>query len=64
MSEFETAGYLEQLQADVRAALAAKMSLAQAVETVDYDHSSRWLLADRFHRRNVTAAYAELEWTQ
>jgi len=56
--------YLRQLHADVRAALAAKMSLAQAVETVDYDHSSQWLLADRFHRRNVTAAYAELEWTQ
>ena len=56
--------YFEQLQADVRAALAAKMSLAQAIETVDYNHSSHWLLADRFHRRNVTAAYAELEWTQ
>jgi len=56
--------YLAQLQTDVRGALAAKMSLAQAVETVDYDRSAHWLLADRFHRRNVTAAYAELEWIQ
>jgi quinoprotein relay system zinc metallohydrolase 2 len=56
--------YFEQLQVDVRAALAAKMSLAQAVDTVDYDRSGGWLLADRFHRRNVTAAYAELEWAQ
>jgi quinoprotein relay system zinc metallohydrolase 2 len=56
--------YLVQLRADVRTALAARRSLAQAVDTVGYDASAGWLLADRFHKRNVTAAYAELEWTQ
>jgi len=24
--------------------------------------ASDWQLTDRFHRRNVTAAFAELEW--
>jgi quinoprotein relay system zinc metallohydrolase 2 len=56
--------YLERLRADVRGALAAKESLAQAVDTIGYDASAGWLLADHFHKRNVTAAYAELEWTQ
>ncbi|HTS22325.1 MAG TPA: quinoprotein relay system zinc metallohydrolase 2 [Casimicrobiaceae bacterium] len=58
------AGYLERLRTDVRAALAAKKSLAEAVDSIGYDASEAWLLADRFHRRNVTAAYAELEWAQ
>jgi quinoprotein relay system zinc metallohydrolase 2 len=56
--------YLKQLLTDVRAALAAKMPLAQAIETVGYDGSDQWLLVDQFHKRNVTAAYAELEWDQ
>jgi quinoprotein relay system zinc metallohydrolase 2 len=56
--------YLERLRDDVQAALTAKASLAQAVETIGYEASAGWLLADRFHKRNVTAAFAELEWTQ
>jgi len=56
--------YLKQLLFDVRATLATKMPLAQAIETVGYDGSDRWLLVDQFHKRNVTAAYTELEWDQ
>jgi quinoprotein relay system zinc metallohydrolase 2 len=56
--------YLARLRHDVRAALAAKMPLAQAIESIRCDDSDRWLLVDQFHRRNVSAAYAELEWEE
>ena len=53
--------YLLQLQADVRHALKQGLTLSQAVERIAPDRPD-WLLLDVFHRRNVTAAYAELEW--
>jgi len=56
--------YLRHLLANVRAAIAEKKTLAQAIETVRLDPPDAWLLADEFHARNVTAAYAELEWEQ
>lgn len=56
--------YLVQLRRDVRAALVAKMSLAQAIESVSCEDEAHWLLVDRFHKRNVSAAYAELEWDE
>jgi quinoprotein relay system zinc metallohydrolase 2 len=54
--------YLDALLTETRAALESRITLAQAVEKVGQDQAARWQLADRFHRRNVTAAYAELEW--
>lgn len=54
--------YLSALQRDTRAAIRGRLSIAQAVEQVALPAGSTWLLADLFHRRNVTAAYAELEW--
>ena len=54
--------YLEALLRDTRAAIRNRRSLAQAVEQVALPVASAWLLTDLFHRRNVTAAYAELEW--
>ncbi len=54
--------YLEALQRDVRAALKARTSLARTVETLGAAPQPGWLLADHYHRRNLTAAYAELEW--
>ncbi len=56
--------YLKILFQDVRAALAAKTPIAEAVETVGCDDADHWLLVDQFHKRNVSAAYAELEWDQ
>lgn len=52
--------YFERLLADVRAAIAAQRTLAEAVESVGV--TGEWQLVDAFHKRNVTAAYAELEW--
>lgn len=54
--------YLEGLQRDVRAAIAAGRTLPQAVAAIT--PTGGWALSDRFHRRNVTAAYAELEWDE
>ena len=56
--------YLKQLFRDVRVAIAAKMPIAEAIETVGCDDADQWLLVDQFHKRNVSAAYAELEWDQ
>jgi quinoprotein relay system zinc metallohydrolase 2 len=53
--------YLLRLQSDVRAAIKSGRTLAQAVATVRGDRGT-WLLYGDFHKRNVSAAYAELEW--
>ena len=55
--------YLSGLLADVRAAIKANRTLAETLATVDGGRGE-WLLFDQFHRRNVTAAYAELEWDE
>ena len=54
--------YLETLLRETRAALKSRKTLPQAVDSVGVQAASRWQLAERFHRRNVTAAFAELEW--
>jgi len=54
--------YLEVLLRETRAALKSHQTLSQAVDSVGVQAASRWQLAERFHRRNVTAAFAELEW--
>ena len=54
--------YLEALLLETRAAVKAHVTLAQAVQRVGSEAARPWLLGERFHRRNVTAAYAELEW--
>ena len=53
--------YLNGLLTDVRAAIKANRTLTETLATVDGGRE-QWLLFDQFHRRNVTAAYAELEW--
>jgi quinoprotein relay system zinc metallohydrolase 2 len=62
-----TERYLMQLQSDVGAAIDEGLTLSQAVARLGTPTESRsagWLLVDAFHRRNVTAAYAELEWSK
>lgn len=54
--------YLETLLRETRTALKSGKTLSQAVDSVGTQAASRWQLAERFHRRNVTAAFAELEW--
>jgi quinoprotein relay system zinc metallohydrolase 2 len=55
--------YLVQLLADVRSAIKAKRTLAETIDAVR-PTTGEWLLVDAFHKRNVSAAYAELEWEE
>jgi quinoprotein relay system zinc metallohydrolase 2 len=54
--------YLLGLQAEIRALLKKGKFLEEAVETVGYSAKSHWQLFEQFHRKNVTTAFAELEW--
>lgn len=54
--------YLTTLRDETRAAIKAGKTIQQAVEAVGYGERGNWRLFDVFHKRNVTAAYAELEW--
>jgi quinoprotein relay system zinc metallohydrolase 2 len=54
--------YLADLVRDVRAALRQGQTMQQAVDTIGVGERSKWRLYDIYHRRNVTAAFAELEW--
>ncbi|SAK90838.1 beta-lactamase domain-containing protein [Caballeronia calidae] len=58
------ARYLADLARDVRAAIRKGETIRQAVDSIGLDEKDKWLLFDIYHRRNVTAAYAELEWEQ
>ncbi len=54
--------YLTTLRDEVRAIIAAGGFLEQAMEQVGLNERGRWLLFDDVHKRNVTRAFAELEW--
>jgi len=54
--------YLSTLRQTVRAWIADGGDLASAQASIDQPDSGDWLLIDHYHRRNVGAAYAELEW--
>lgn len=58
------ADYLGALLRDTRAAIRSMQPIQQAVARIAPPAGSAWLLTDRFHRRNLTAAYAELEWEE
>jgi len=47
---------------ETRAAIRARRTIQQATDEVGLSEADKWAVFDQFHRRNVTAAYAELEW--
>ncbi|MCW5626420.1 MAG: quinoprotein relay system zinc metallohydrolase 2 [Burkholderiales bacterium] len=55
--------YLQMIARDVRAAIRNNQTIEQAVESVGQSARNDWTNFDRFHGRNVTTAYAELEWS-
>jgi hypothetical protein len=54
--------YLALVADEIRGVLKRRGALEQAIQTVGWSQQSRWLLFDRYHARNVTAAFVELEW--
>ena len=56
------AAYLGGLLRETRAAIKSQWTIQQAIERIGIPPGAPWVLTDRFHRRNVTAAFAELEW--
>lgn len=54
--------YLRAIAADVRSMIKQNKTLKDALQTAGQSEKDQWLLADQFHARNVTAAFAELEW--
>ena len=54
--------YLQTLLTDIRNSLAKGEYLEQAVKTVGQSEKKRWKLFEKYHYKNVTTAFAELEW--
>jgi len=54
--------YLVTLRDGVREVIKQGGTIEQAVATVGQDERGHWLLFDDYHGRNVTTAFAELEW--
>jgi quinoprotein relay system zinc metallohydrolase 2 len=54
--------YLKAVAAEVRELIKDGASIADAPVQVAQEERGRWKLFDEFHARNVTAAFAELEW--
>ena len=54
--------YLESVADGVRAVIRRRGTLEEAVETIGPADAGHWLLLGDYHRRNVTAAFVELEW--
>lgn len=54
--------YLETIAADVRAMLKEGRTLAEAMKSAGLSEKDAWLLFKEYHARNVSAAFAELEW--
>jgi len=56
--------YLRSLLSETRAALRSGKTLQESVDSASESERPGWLLFDAYHRRNVTAAFAELEWEE
>ena len=54
--------YLAKVADGVRKALKDKKTIQEAIEGVAWDEKDKWQQFENFHRRTVTATYAELEW--
>ncbi len=54
--------YLAAIAGDVRRQIAEGKTLAEATKSAGFSEKDAWKLFDQYHVRNVTAAFAELEW--
>jgi hypothetical protein len=54
--------YLALIVRETRAAIKRRKTIQEATDEVGLSESAKWVNFDNYHRRNVTTAYAELEW--
>jgi len=54
--------YLDAVAQDVRRMIKEGKTLAEAARTAGLSEKDAWLLFEEYHARNVSAAFAELEW--
>ena len=54
--------YLTAIAEDVRQQIADGKTLSEATKTAGFSEKDAWKLFGQYHVRNVTAAFAELEW--
>lgn len=54
--------YLSMVQTEIRALIKNGGFLEQALTTTGYSAKPKWRLFDEFHRKNISTAFAELEW--
>lgn len=61
-SMYPEKAYLQMLLDETRTAIKKGVYIEDAVKTIGLSAKDRWVLFDEFHRKNVSTAYAELEW--
>lgn len=54
--------YLTTVATDVRLLIKQGKTLAEATESAGSSEKGAWILFEEYHKRNVSAAFAELEW--
>ncbi len=54
--------YLQLLLTEIRKMIADGKFIEHAIKQVAYSEQKNWKLFDQFHKRNITTAFAELEW--
>ncbi len=54
--------YLENLRSEIREIIKNGGFLEDALEQVGHSERGKWLLFEEYHKRNITRAFAELEW--
>ncbi|HWK40000.1 MAG TPA: quinoprotein relay system zinc metallohydrolase 2 [Hyphomicrobium sp.] len=54
--------YLTKIAEEVRAMIKEGRTLAEAADTAGLSEKDAWLLFKEYHARNISAAFAELEW--
>jgi hypothetical protein len=54
--------YLLQMASEIRTLIKQGKTLEYAVDHVGLSAKQNWQLFEEFHRKNITIAFAELEW--
>ena len=54
--------YLVNLKRSVQEAVRDNISLQEAMKSINFESTGVWQISENYSKRNISAAYAELEW--